>query len=379
MLNIDLKLNRLAYFFIAALCFLYYYLGEMRVVVLIAYIVGIFFALNALRLATLRLTKHDVLILSLLILAVVYHLFTYVNVTALPFALRLNFGFLVFYYFFRSIERPHIESLTIVLSLATVFEYVLIRMFPFLIDVMPNYADKTFFYSQTQHITGGVHSFGGNRTVSSVILLSLFVYLENVNDKRRFRYLPLVASVLCFSGAGATLTFAYFIWKYRKKWILAPIVIILAAILTSTGEFSWGKFSIDYFPYLYDHKYAQILRAGDILGGDITNYLFGAGDSSFAKYSKEIAGYGSAFGDFLVLDFFVRFGILGMAIIFSLFVTSANKQTVLPILILFAGTFHYHVIFSTIGQLVLGYLLAAGSVGLVNQRVQGSRLNLLRF
>ena len=368
MLNIDLKLSRLAYFFIAGLCLSYYYLGEMRVVVLSAYIVGILYLLNA-----LKLTRADILILSILTYSVVYNLLTYVNIAVLLFTLRLNLGFLVFYYFFRSIKRPSIESLTIFLSLATIFEYILIRILPALVDVLPNYADLTFHVTRTESIVGGVNSFGGNRTVSSIILLSLFAYLENINAKRRFRYLPLIASVLCFSGAGVTLTFVYFIWKYRKKLVLVPIMVVIVSILllnTDGGTYSWDKFTIEYLFFIYNYKVEQILHTVDMMDGKVINYIFGIGDSAFSSYEGEIAGYGSTFGDFLMLDFFTRFGILGMAIIVGVIIASANKKTILPMLIMFAGTFHYHVIFSVIGQFIFGYLLASGSAGAVNQQSQ---------
>lgn len=373
MLNINLKSSRLAYFFIAMTCFLYYYLGGARAVVLSAYIVAIFFVFNAPRLA-----KPDIWILSLTAFSVAYHLLMGANVTVLLFMLRLNFGFLVFYYFFRSIERPRIESLTIVLSLATVFEYLLIRMFPFLVEILPNYMDRTFVPENTYAITGGVHGFGANRTVTSVILLSLFVYLENVNAKRRFRYLPLIASLLCFSGTGATLTATYFTWKYRKKWVLGPIMALIAVILTNTGEFRWEKFTVDYFYFLYDLKYEQILSASRILGGNISNYLFGAGGFSFTSFSNEVIGYGASFGDFMMLDFFVKFGILGVIILGGVFLASANRLTFFPILILFVGTFHYHVIFSTSGQLVLGYLLAVGSGKFISQVKSMQQTHLVR-
>lgn len=362
MLSADLKPSRLAYFFIATTCFLYYYLGEARIAALSGYIVAIFFAFNV-----PRLTKPDIWILSLTAFSATYHLLMSANVVAPLLMLRLNFGFLIFYYFFRSIERPRIESLTIVLSFSVIFEYLLIRVFPFLVEVLPNYMDGTFVPENTYAMTGGVHGFGANRSVSSVILLSLFVYLENVNYQRRFRYLPLMASVLCFSGTGATLTSLYFIWKYRMKWVLVPITILLAAILTTVGEFRWEKFTIDYFYYLHAYKYEQILNTNSIFGGNINYYLFGAGDSSFTAFSNEAIGYGSVFGDFAVLDLFVRFGILGVIIIGSVSLVSANRHTIAPILILFVGTFHYHVIFSVVGQFVLGYLLAGGSEKFISQ------------
>lgn len=354
--NINANIRLLATVFIALTAIFYYYLGEARIVAFVAYFVAAVFAVSA-----YRHEKIDRWIFLLLALLVVYHAVADEHLTSLLLLLRLNFGFLVFYYFFRSIERlPRLGSLATILSLATIIEYLLIRVHPHLIEILPNYMDGTFVPANAGTLLAGVHGFGGNRTVTSVSLLALFVYLEEAERKRRFRYLPLIASALCFSGTAATLTVAYFAWRYRKYWPLVLISIAAVFVLTSAGDTQWDKFTTDYLLWMYDHKSAQIVEAVGFLNVKVTWLIFGAGDSSFRAFSKEIVGYGGSYGDFALLGLFSGFGILGLLLVTVVFFASANRYTWPPLLVLLVGTLHYHVVFSMFGQVLLGYFLACG-------------------
>jgi hypothetical protein len=205
-------------------------------------------------------------------------------------------------------------------------------------------------------VLGGVHSFGGNRTVSGIILLSIFVFLESTQPQRRFRYLPLVSSLITASGTVYALYFIYLLIKYRAKFyksIFVLMILIFIIFFNEQDEFLINKFNSDYLVFLGGYKYDQILEY--LARSDIFDRIFGMGSGAFVSMSKEIKDYGSAYGDFIFLDFFARFGVVGFLILIFLVIFFARGNVILPISLLIAGTLHYHIIFSSPGQVIGAY------------------------
>lgn len=344
-------------YFLFFLSVTYYYLGPYRVIALAAYLFSAIIIIFRLKINVL-----DVVVAFILLVLIGYHYLIYPEFKPLAYAVRLNFGVLMFYFLFRSVKWDGINIVAIILSVWTIAEYILIRTYPGIIGSLYNY-DGSFFLDQTERLTGGVHSFGGNRTVTAVILVAVYLFLENYQPHRRFKNLPLFASLICFSGtAYMLLAFALF-WQYRKNQFIIPIAACFALIFFSAelfGVYFVSKFSHSYMLDVLAYKLNQINQAGILLQADAANYIWGRGFFNIGTESTEVSGYGGYFGDFIMLDFVVKFGFVGVVIYALILAKSVNARNFIAVTVMIVGTLHYHVMFSLIGQFVLGYILAAG-------------------
>ncbi len=354
----NLENFQLFYFLSLPLIF-YYYFGEYRIYAVISYIGAILFFLKHI-FSKKIINKLQLYIFSSLILLIIISLFTFSHLIPALFSLRLYFGFLVLTLLYGIIKIPDINKITIFLSLWTLVEYLLIRIFPELIHILPNY-DGTFSLSQTTQILGGVHSFGGNRTVTAVILLALFSYLEGIQRNRKLRYLPLIACILTASGTAYALLFLYLIIKFiTRVFPLVTILLVFGIVLFSQyGDiYLISKFNSEYLIYLWSFKSDQVVDYFSKVGG-FCEILFGMGSNAFLTLSGEIENYGSSYGDFIFLDFVARYGLLGvLLVIFAISCAKNSARTSLCLILL--GSFHYGVIFSAPGQVIGGCLLVLG-------------------
>lgn len=340
---------------------LYYYFGPQRVYTLAVYLAALLVVVNTL-LTTGRIKKVQLYLCVSLLTLLSISFFTFTAFLPALFALRLNFGLFILMLAYASLPLPRINALATFLSIWTIGEYLLIRLMPQLIFTLPNYFMSTFALHQAQGLLGGVHSFGANRSNSAVLLLTLFVFLEGIDPRRRFRYLPLVASLLCESGTAYLLLFVYLLIKYRSK--LLPMSLVCAGLAfvllytKSDGYFLTGRFNSPYLFFLWDYKYTQIVDYWN--NTQPYGIIFGRGSGAFATISAEIGGYGASYGDFIFLDFVTRFGLVGVVILFTLAIKFSRNVTRVPIWFLIVGTFHYPILFSAPGQVVGAYLFIAG-------------------
>jgi len=337
----------------------YYYFGEFRVVTGIVYLAAILVFIHSLGIFG-RIRSIQVYVVLAFVFLMVISLTTFTSIVPALLALRLNFGSLILILAFSFIRVPNINQFVVFLSIWTLGEFFLIRLEPSLIYTLPNY-DDSFKSYQLDSIFGGVHSFGGNRTVTAVILLALYAFLEATQPKRKYRYLPLIACIFTASGTAYALLFIYLLIKHlRSAWIFILVAMVLGFILfyQNNDAALIEKFSWTYIAYLWDFKYQQILLYWDMT--DTYGVIFGLGSKALLTASSEAAGYGSAFGDFIFLDFFARFGLLGLIILLIIPIVFARNQVRFPIWIMFIGTLHYHVLFSSAGQVVIAYLVIVG-------------------
>ena len=282
--------------------------------------------------------------------------------------LRLFWGFIFFYLYFK-VNPIRLENTFIFLAIITCSEYVLIHLFPGSIDILPNYLQKEVikqFYASVNGL-GGVFGFGGNRTVTGVILLSFFAYFDQ--NKIKGKWFCLLGSILCFSGTALILLVVYLVAtnfnllknKLAGAFILVAVIAFITIIVLGANEIFY-RLSWEYVTYIiFKYKVAQIEEAITILDNNTFSTLFGT--HVFSGESAEVSGYGISFGDFLWLEFFVQYGLIGMVVIFGFVLVRINHVNRWPILLLLVGTLHYHVIFSVPGQLVLAYFLTRKSIG----------------
>jgi hypothetical protein len=277
--------------------------------------------------------------------------------------LRLYFGFVLFYALFLVCPRTSLTSYSFFLAFIVIAEKLVLLVKPDLIAQMPNYQIESFSVENAASAIGGVHSFGGNRTVTGVLMLGLFIHL----DQKRFplRFFVLLASILAFSGTVLFLLLVYAVYKvingeesiHRRAYfyvLLAGLGYLLVSQFI--GAISFHRFSIEYVDFIYRYKLDQLNVFLD--NPIILDLLFG---------NMRIEGSRSALleppavvGDFALLDFAHRFGII-MALLFICSLLYASQgQYFLPLFFILIGSLHYPAFFSFPGQVICGFMLANG-------------------
>jgi hypothetical protein len=348
-INVE-KVNYKIFYLIFFPGLLYYYFSSYRIVFFLTYLFTFFIILYNFLLFGQKIKNWLVLSIILLYFTGISISGLFGSLIDLSLALRLNFGCILFMLVFQFIRIPNIEKITSIISSITIFEFVLINIFPVLINKLPNY-DITGI-----NLNFGVYSFGGNRTVSGVLLLSLYIYLEKIRSKK---ILPLIASLLCGAGTTYFLFSLYLIYKnYKNIYISIPVIAILFFILNyKSGEyFLLTKFNYDYILYLIEFKLHQVFQLLSI--ASTSSLIFGMGDASFISKDTTLGSYGSMFGDFAGLDFIARFGILGAAVLIVSILLLATSSSVLALTFIVLGSMHYHVLFSMPGQIIAGLIVA---------------------
>lgn len=331
---------------------LYYYLGPLRAITSIYYFICFPSILFQRKYRII-----DVIIVIYLVTFLVVKFVQTRDLTACILYLRLYWGFIGFYFFFRLQNLKHSESFFMVCAYLTIIEFVLIRIYPSLQGLLPNY-DGTFETMVDGYgFFGGVHSFGGNRSVTGVLMLAVYVYFDLNKEKfsAKNRYIAGAAALITFS-ASAWLIFIFYYLARRANKLIFPIVLILMSISIIYVSNIWGRLSYGYIDAVYDVKAEEINNNMGYLRENNLSYFFGT--SHVEAENDQVKGYGNLVGDFSYLDFYLRNGLLGV-IIFVLFAASnMNKYNFAILLVLIAGTFHYHVIFSFPGQIFFAYFLS---------------------
>lgn len=336
---------------IAAPSLMYYYLGDLRSIVSICYIILIFVILYAIN---NKNNVKNIVNLSLLGCLFLVYALVYDNTAGLIYAFRLNFGFVFYIIAIQYIRMPKIELIAIILALLTLIEFAIINIYPNLIEILPNY-NKIMLESFS---SGGVHSFGGNRTVTGVLLLAIYTYLDKISAAKSIKIIVITSILISGSGTAYSLLLLYFGYKGRSKIIYLIIfgISLYIFLIADLKELVYiEKFNSEYINFMFGYKLNQINDLKDRLS--FVSYFLGIGSESFGNISGEIDGYGSLYGDFLLLDFFARYGLLGIRSLLYFIFSYVNRTSFIPVLIIFSGTLHYHVLFSTPGQLIVAILI----------------------
>ena len=198
-----------------------------------------------------------------------------------------------------------------------------------------------------------------------MILLAVFTLFDQQNIKGK--WLILAGSLFSISGVAIGLTMVYFgITRFAnlKKSLLSSLMVILAiaafiGLVVLSGDELFYRVSLSYLlDFMVDYKSSQIMEGIALHEESKINLLTGL--HVFSSENIEVSGYGISFGDFMALEFFVHYGLVGI-LMFAIFVLPLiNRGNAWPVMILIAGTFHYGIIFATPGQVVFGYLLSLG-------------------
>lgn len=261
---------------------------------------------------------------------------------------RFYFGFLVFYLVFKSgVEFP-IQKIFIFLLVIIPIEALLINTV-ISAKIMPNFPDAAasshFVFSGYQR----PYSFGGNASVSSVLLVVLYSILPNKTLLLRLGFF--VSLALFASGLGAIAFCLLVLFRQLKIFAIAaaiflPIILVFWQAVSSILNAVSYKLSVNYITYLIGYKWQQI--SGMFEGFSLVNYLFG-------NLQVLDSGYG---GDFGWLYFSLGYGFFSIMLFVCFLLAKSNKQTIIPVSICLITSFHYPTAFFLSGQIVVGYLLA---------------------
>ena len=337
------------------LAYFYYYFGNIRIVALLSYVYAAFRSreLTGLSLVTI--------IAGALVMIKMIESIEQVGLVGILYC-RLYWGWIIFYAYFLSDSKRRLNYIWI-LPTVTCLEFILVYLFPVLLTILPNYASTDFTsYQIASGLSSGVHSFGGNRTVSSVILAALYFYEKGKGGK--YKNIFLISCLLVFSGLGTGIIVVGLIKEklFDSKQIIIkklPVTFFISGVLLYLlfGDHGFERVKYSYFSdTIIDYKMNQIEEAQNLFPFTARNIAFGKFINTSS--SELVSDFGITFGDFLALQFAVDNGMIGI-LAFTLFLISAmNTVNRIPIIVMVIGTLHYHVIFSMPGQIVFGYLLA---------------------
>ncbi|MBC8052948.1 MAG: hypothetical protein H7Y13_07775 [Sphingobacteriaceae bacterium] len=276
--------------------------------------------------------------------------------TATLLYLRLYWGFLAFYFFFRIWKLKNAEFIFMFCAYLTLTEFIAIRIYPNLTNILPNY-DGTFEDNFiASGFFGGVHSFGGNRTVTGVLMLSIYVYFDTNREifSKRNRYIAGLASLLAFSTTAWLIFIVYLLSKHVRSLIFPIVLALMAGVIIYVSTF-WSRLTWEYISAVYEFKADEIAKNMSHLYADRLSLFFGT--SYVESESNEVKGYGMLVGDFSYLDFYLRNGVVGVIIFIMISLANINRYNLPILVVLIIGTFHYHVIFSFPGQIIFAYFL----------------------
>lgn len=328
------------------LAFLYYYLPSFRPLFLIYYLRGIGGSLR-------KLGFVEIILIPLITIIFLVKLKFGIKPSLLW--IRLFFG-LWFVSYLPSKYFQSLDKFAPLLAVWTVLEYFLFHLSPSIVGAWPNYINSEGAIENVgfSGLFAGPYSWGGNRTVTGVVSLALMI-----NEKYFFRRLLfLLSTILSFSTTAFMLLIVYLIFtNLRLIFLTAPIFLFI----WKQVDFGY-RLSSDYvLKILFEYKFTQLQDALAIL---TDNFIFGNGNIDSQNIS--VANYGLYFGDFMILDLLCITGIFGFITFIFIIVSKMTKNNWVAILILFIGSFHYHVLFSLPGQLVFGMLAHNSKISKIN-------------
>ena len=337
--------------------FFYYYFGFARVIFIYVYLAAIiclFYHLSS------KVSKQVFWVGTLITFTCLLTYFSFESLSSYFFSIRLYFGtfLLAVILYFCRYDLPKLFGF---LSIFFLSEKLLIVLYPESIFILPNYdSGWTFSIDNAADLLGGGYSFGGTRTVTGGILLAGYTFLIHTKEKR-FRKLVLAAALLTSSMTVVLLFLLYLlisgVLKSNKLYSLF-IFFPLSLLLIFQVSLKNARFSLQYVEFIYKNKLNQIEIALSKM--DLHEFILGSGDKLFGSASREASGNGAVVGDFIFLDFFIRFGAVGVIAFFLCSALLARRETWVPILIMMAASLHYHVIFSFPGQIVYAAFLVYG-------------------
>jgi hypothetical protein len=266
--------------------------------------------------------------------------------------LQVYFGFILFYFMFRS-EAGTVDKnrLAIMMSLFVIVEAILINTIvpPTLLG---NFVSENGELAST-HITKYFgfyqrpYGYGANASMTSTMLVAIYSLL----DKAKIKRIVELAIVLSLSTTGIMLLALTIFLKSKKKLVIGIIGLLLfissGIILSQIDPQLAYRMSIDYIVTILEFTIegnSTLLRPDDFSLWIGSNYIFN--------------GIPIYLTDNGIAPLFYTNGIfLTLALIGTIYWPSAIKEK-LPFIILFLGVLHYPAINTMVGQVLFALLLA---------------------
>ena len=290
---------------------------------------------------------------------------------------RLYFGFWIFYIFLSYYRNLNLKIIFYLVALITILEKILMVISPGIIEVLPNYSDGTFQFTQASSLFSGLNGIGGSRSVSSMIMLLFTIYFI-ITKEKILMYVSLIIGSLYMSGAYFVSLFIVFATLNFKLLLLAfvrarlsmrsffMITVLLAVLGIVFLGFEFGprhslsgsttkKVSLAYFEFLYSYKAAQVQAYLENL--DVMKFLLGKGSDGVIIGESE-TDYGLFFGDFYLLDLLSTTGLLGFIFIFaSVYLLCPREDSMIVSLVILLSLMHYSILSFVPGQVAIALVL----------------------
>ena len=330
-LGVERKENRIADSVVSYFPFVYYYIGPLSFLAYIFAILKIGGRLNGVDWALSLLIVFQFTV-SLLLTG----FFASIDI------FRFHFGFFIFYLYFKySYPEVNLSRLLYFLFLLVVAEYGLIAVLGVPAEMLPNYPDPELAHAHFSETNQRIYSFGANASVTSVLIV---VILLSYNSRFRVWIYSFPIMMMISSGTGM-IFWLVGLFSRAKIYYIVIFIVLMAGLYDYFGPSDhqiFYKTSFYYMELLYYNKIDRI----NLVSGNLSyiDFIFGS--------------VGPKGGDFSALNFFLSHGLYGVLVLVVLTIENINKYNFLALSILFFSSFHYHIIFSFPGQLVLGYMLA---------------------
>ena len=330
----NLKNNQLITALVLLLAFTKYYIGPLSY---ISYPLAIFFTV-------FRFNRLD-WILSLSLVALFFKSILEFGIINAFLLFGFHWGFFIYYLFFKTYNKQFNSKIIFsILSILTIVEGILVNT---IIDAkeLPNYPDDGS-YSHFSLIFQRAYSFGGNASVTGVLIISLLFLIPFS------KWRTILASFAIFfsaSGSGILSIFSYLLYNFKKfnklsAFIFFIILSLVISYIINTYDLTiLSKISQTYILKLLTIKWQSIIDS--ISQINLQLILFG---------SQNMIDAG---GDFALLGFFKSNGILGLIILLTIIACNINRFNYLSISVMMIFSLHYYIIFSGPGQVIFAYLL----------------------
>lgn len=269
------------------------------------------------------------------------------GVSATYISMKAYFGFLIFYWYFKTTAAKgiNLNIITIIASLITMADAFLLNTYSPFLDIPAYGGQSTYKFFLSFFRPKG---FGINSTVTSCLLVSLLFYGKSTSGLSRYtEILCISAVILCLSGTGLILIAAYLLIRLKGIFILAIVIpwIILHDSNMYINHITW-KIHPDHISRLFDLK---LERWEAVIAwyqnSSIKEFLIGYDAAPFG-------------GDFGYVDMIRALGIIGSLLLSYLIITKLTKTNFSAVMCILIGSFHYAVFSPIAGQILLGMYLA---------------------
>ena len=351
--------------------FFYYYLGSFKFLSVWIYVFAalVFFFILWKKASALNLYLCVYLIV---ILVPIFYLSLFPSISSSLVSFRFFFGSFLLIPALIFIQKRDVEVLTKILIFITLFEKLSIFFIPELINYLPNYT--VGFSTDMAGFFIGVNSFGGGRSNTSVIFISLglFFYFEK---QKKISFLCFLMSILAFSASGLVIIYMIFILVMFKRVLLflstnkisytnllfgfcaavSLICLITFIFNLNISGTVWDRLSFDYVILIVNYKIELLMQKFGDVSASIIFFGRGAGDLTVVD---GVNLTGNQLGDFVILDMAYRYGIFGVMLFgITLIYLARNKKYRAPIICLLLGSLHYFPAFSMPGQILIAALI----------------------